>query len=145
MYCAFKSQNGDRCDPGVEIMLHGCFSPGLAELAHREYQAGDYEHSEQHCMQLWRQEQDNTGVLLLLSSIHFQCGRLDKYVFILLACELIINLVVFILDYEIISKYDLIVNKITIEKYNKAHLAKNVKFLLIHSTGDFLFNMVFLI
>ncbi|KAK2186976.1 hypothetical protein NP493_183g04027 [Ridgeia piscesae] len=29
-------------------------------------------------MQLWRQEPDNTGVLLLLSSIHFQCRRLDK-------------------------------------------------------------------
>lgn len=54
--------------------------PGLAELAHREYQAGDYEHAEQHCLQLWRQEPDNTGVLLLLSSIHFQCRRLDKWV-----------------------------------------------------------------
>lgn len=51
---------------------------GLAELAHREYQAGDYENSERHCMQLWRQEPGNTGVLLLLSSIHFQCRRLDK-------------------------------------------------------------------
>lgn len=29
-------------------------------------------------MQLWRQDQGNTGVLLLLSSIHFQCRRLDK-------------------------------------------------------------------
>uniref|UniRef100_A0A8C6ERX6 UDP-N-acetylglucosamine--peptide N-acetylglucosaminyltransferase 110 kDa subunit n=1 Tax=Marmota marmota marmota TaxID=9994 RepID=A0A8C6ERX6_MARMA len=29
-------------------------------------------------MQLWRQEPDNTGVLLLLSSIHFQCRRLDR-------------------------------------------------------------------
>ena len=53
---------------------------GLAELAHREYQAGDYENAEAHCMQLWRQEPDNTGVLLLLSSVHFQCRRLDKYV-----------------------------------------------------------------
>ena len=51
---------------------------GLAELAHREYQAGDYERSEQHCMQLWRHEPENTGVLLLLSSIHFQCRRLEK-------------------------------------------------------------------
>lgn len=51
---------------------------GLLELAHREYQAGDYESSERHCMQLWRQEPNNTGVLLLLSSIHFQCRRLDK-------------------------------------------------------------------
>lgn len=48
------------------------------ELAHREYQAGDYENGERHCMQLWRQDPSNTGVLLLLSSIHFQCRRLDK-------------------------------------------------------------------
>ena len=52
--------------------------PGLADLAHREYQAGDYENAERHCMQLWRQEPHNTGVLLLLSSIHFQCRRLEK-------------------------------------------------------------------
>ena len=29
-------------------------------------------------MQLWRQDPTNTGVLLLLSSIHFQCRRYDK-------------------------------------------------------------------
>ncbi|XP_065221454.1 UDP-N-acetylglucosamine--peptide N-acetylglucosaminyltransferase 110 kDa subunit isoform X1 [Planococcus citri] len=52
--------------------------PGLLELAHREYQSGDYENSERHCMHLWRQDPGNTGVLLLLSSIHFQCRRLDK-------------------------------------------------------------------
>nr|CAD7459845.1 unnamed protein product [Timema tahoe] len=51
---------------------------GLLELAHREYQNTDYENAERHCMQLWRQENNNTGVLLLLSSIHFQCRRLDK-------------------------------------------------------------------
>ncbi|XP_034947205.1 UDP-N-acetylglucosamine--peptide N-acetylglucosaminyltransferase 110 kDa subunit isoform X2 [Chelonus insularis] len=51
---------------------------GLLELAHREYQSGDYENAERHCMQLWRQESNNTGVLLLLSSIHFQCRRLEK-------------------------------------------------------------------
>jgi len=50
----------------------------LAELAHREYQAGDYENAEKHCMQLWKQDSTNTGVLLLLSSIHFQCKKLDK-------------------------------------------------------------------
>ncbi|CAK8689182.1 UDP-N-acetylglucosamine--peptide N-acetylglucosaminyltransferase 110 kDa subunit-like isoform X2 [Clavelina lepadiformis] len=53
-------------------------SVSLGELAHREYQQGDYENAERHCMQLWQQEPDNTGVLLLLSSIHFQCRRLDK-------------------------------------------------------------------
>ena len=51
---------------------------GLAELAHREYQAGDYDNAERHCMQLWRQDPTNTGVLLLLSSIHFQCRRYEK-------------------------------------------------------------------
>lgn len=50
----------------------------LAELAHREYQTGDYENAERHCMQLWRQDPANTAVLLLLSSIHFQCRKLDK-------------------------------------------------------------------
>ena len=53
---------------------------GLAELAHREYQTGDYDNAERHCMQLWRQDPANTAVLLLLSSIHFQCRKLDKYV-----------------------------------------------------------------
>lgn len=53
---------------------------GLLDLAHREYQNGNYDASEGHCMQLWRQEPGNTGVLLLLSSIHFQCRRFDKYV-----------------------------------------------------------------
>ncbi|KAJ8028206.1 hypothetical protein HOLleu_30377 [Holothuria leucospilota] len=53
-------------------------SVGLAELAHHEYQAGNYEAAEKHCMQLWKQEPDNTSVLLLLSSIHFQCRKLDR-------------------------------------------------------------------
>jgi protein O-GlcNAc transferase len=54
------------------------FLSGLLELAHKEYQTADYENAERHCMQLLRQESNNTGVLLLLSSIHFQCRRLDK-------------------------------------------------------------------
>jgi len=53
-------------------------STGLAELAHSEYQAGDYENAEKHSMQLWRQDPTNTGILLLLSSIHFQCRKYDK-------------------------------------------------------------------
>ncbi|KAA3670561.1 protein O-GlcNAc transferase, partial [Paragonimus westermani] len=51
---------------------------GLAELAHREYQAGEYERAEQHCMQLWHQDPENTSTLLLLSSIHFQCRRMER-------------------------------------------------------------------
>uniref|UniRef100_A0A8C0VHE3 UDP-N-acetylglucosamine--peptide N-acetylglucosaminyltransferase 110 kDa subunit n=1 Tax=Cyanistes caeruleus TaxID=156563 RepID=A0A8C0VHE3_CYACU len=62
------------CEPTKRMLSF----QGLAELAHREYQAGDFEAAERHCMQLWRQEPDNTGVLLLLSSIHFQCRRLDR-------------------------------------------------------------------
>ncbi|CAH8505049.1 unnamed protein product [Heterobilharzia americana] len=54
------------------------FLSGLAELAHREYQAGDYERAEQHCMQLWHQDPENTSTLLLLSSIHFQCRRMER-------------------------------------------------------------------
>jgi len=53
-------------------------SIGLLDVAHREYQSGDYESAERHCMQLWRQEPTNTSVLLLLSSIHFQCRKLEK-------------------------------------------------------------------
>lgn len=60
----------------IEKLL--AISTGLLELAHREYQAVDYENAERHCMQLWRQDSSNTGVLLLLSSIHFQCRRFDK-------------------------------------------------------------------
>jgi Tfp pilus assembly protein PilF len=63
---------------GKTIDYFRWFLLGLLELAHREYQAGDYESAELHCMQLWRQDGTNTGVLLLLSSIHFQCRRLDK-------------------------------------------------------------------
>jgi protein O-GlcNAc transferase len=50
----------------------------LAEIAHREYQRGNYDLSERLCMELWKREPDNTGCLLLLSSIHFQCRRLEK-------------------------------------------------------------------
>jgi hypothetical protein len=61
--------------------------PGPPTLAQRErdcvtrffcVQAGDYENAEKHSMQLWRQDPTNTGILLLLSSIHFQCRRYDK-------------------------------------------------------------------
>nr|AKA09672.1 cytoplasmic O-GlcNAc transferase [Trichoplax adhaerens] len=51
---------------------------GIAEIAHREYQQGNYERAEHLAMEWWRHEQDNVGVLLLLSSIHFQTRKLDK-------------------------------------------------------------------
>ena len=54
----------------------------LLELAHKEYQAGDYARAEQHCMQLYKRDPENTAVLLLLSSIHFQLRNLDKYCFV---------------------------------------------------------------
>merc|ERR1711963_433279 len=69
----FKRQTGTKMT-NHQIAI----STGLAELAHTEYQAGDYENAEKHSMQLWRQDPTNTGVLLLLSSIHFQCRRYDK-------------------------------------------------------------------
>ncbi|KAF6777466.1 hypothetical protein AHF37_03090 [Paragonimus kellicotti] len=50
----------------------------IAELAHREYQAGEYERAELHCMQLFHQDPENTSTLLLLSSIHFQCRRMER-------------------------------------------------------------------
>ncbi|VDN39228.1 unnamed protein product [Gongylonema pulchrum] len=50
----------------------------LTDMAHREYQAGDYLNAEQHCSAIWRADPNNVGVLLLLSSIHFQLKNLDK-------------------------------------------------------------------
>ena len=50
----------------------------LAELAHREYQNGDYDAAELHCLQLWQADPANIGALLLLSSIHFQNRKFDK-------------------------------------------------------------------
>jgi len=62
----------------VPMYFHLIHTAALAELAHAEYQRGNYDQSERLCMELWRREPDNTGCLLLLSSIHFQCRRLDK-------------------------------------------------------------------
>lgn len=78
-----QQAQGHQQMPGANVILkmneiQQLSTVGLLELAHREYQAGDYENAEKHCMQLHRQEQNNTGVLLLLSSIHFQCRKLDK-------------------------------------------------------------------
>ncbi|KAL3321185.1 hypothetical protein Ciccas_000142 [Cichlidogyrus casuarinus] len=53
-------------------------TPTMAELAHREYQAGKYELAEHYCMNLWQMDHENTSTLLLLSSIHFQTRQLDK-------------------------------------------------------------------
>lgn len=66
----------------IHTRAHNTHTPltaTLAELAHVEYQSGHYEQSERLCMELWRREPENTGCLLLLSSIHFQSRRLDKY------------------------------------------------------------------
>lgn len=62
----------------VLLMHKLLFLSGLLDAAHRCYQTGDYAHSEQYCQQLFRQDPDNAAVLLLLSSIHFQCKRYDK-------------------------------------------------------------------
>ncbi|XP_077298413.1 UDP-N-acetylglucosamine--peptide N-acetylglucosaminyltransferase 110 kDa subunit-like [Arctopsyche grandis] len=59
-----------------ETVELSCMS--LLEVAHREYQAGEYELAERHCMQLWTQQPTDTGPLLLLSSIHFQWKKMDK-------------------------------------------------------------------
>ncbi|KAI1713615.1 glycosyl transferase family 41 domain-containing protein [Ditylenchus destructor] len=50
----------------------------LTEMAHREYQAGNYANAEKHCMTLLQHDQRNVSILLLLSSIHFQQKNLDK-------------------------------------------------------------------
>ncbi|CAD6188370.1 unnamed protein product [Caenorhabditis auriculariae] len=50
----------------------------LTEMAHRQYQAGDYTGAEKSCMAIYQVEPNNVSVLLLLSSIHFQLKNLDK-------------------------------------------------------------------
>uniref|UniRef100_A0A914DGF5 protein O-GlcNAc transferase n=1 Tax=Acrobeloides nanus TaxID=290746 RepID=A0A914DGF5_9BILA len=50
----------------------------LTEMAHREYQSGDYLNAEKHCNTLLQIEPQNISVLLLLSSIHFQQKNFDK-------------------------------------------------------------------
>jgi len=50
----------------------------LAERAHSKYQAGDYILAENLCLEIWKREPTNAGILLLLSSTHFQCGRLEQ-------------------------------------------------------------------
>ncbi len=64
----------------VRAMMSGDRSAysALADLAHREYAAGDYDRAEHHSMQLWQQDPENTSTLLLLSSIHFQCRRMER-------------------------------------------------------------------
>jgi predicted Zn-dependent protease len=48
------------------------------ELAHREYQAGNYAAAEKHCQAVLAADPHNISALLLLSSIHFQLKNLDK-------------------------------------------------------------------
>lgn len=76
-----QEENAFSMTSRIDSVFNGNFPKsisGLLELSHKEYQTSDYENAERHCMQLLRQESNNTGVLLLLSSIHFQCRRLDK-------------------------------------------------------------------
>ncbi|TKR57917.1 hypothetical protein L596_030557 [Steinernema carpocapsae] len=50
----------------------------LTEMAHRQYQMGDYVNAERHCLALWQSDPTNVSVLLLLSSIYFQLKDLQK-------------------------------------------------------------------
>ncbi|KAG9509114.1 UDP-N-acetylglucosamine--peptide N-acetylglucosaminyltransferase 110 kDa subunit, partial [Fragariocoptes setiger] len=73
--------NGSRSSHGLALdaaHIDEATFQTIAELAHREYTIGDYTNAERHCMQLLAIDPANTGVLLLLSSVHFQCGRLDE-------------------------------------------------------------------
>lgn len=51
---------------------------GYLELAHREYQAGNYASAEKYCQTVLASEPGNVNALLLLSSIYFQLKDLDK-------------------------------------------------------------------
>ncbi|CAB3402561.1 unnamed protein product [Caenorhabditis bovis] len=50
----------------------------LVELAHRQFQAGDYLTAERNCLSIFQNDPNNISVLLLLSAIHFQLKSLDK-------------------------------------------------------------------
>lgn len=51
---------------------------GYLELAHREYQTGNYAAAEKHCQTVLGSDPQNVSALLLLSSIYFQLKNLDK-------------------------------------------------------------------
>ncbi|KAK0418691.1 hypothetical protein QR680_013716 [Steinernema hermaphroditum] len=57
--------------PAVDVV-------SLTEMAHRQYQMGDYVNAERHCLALWQSDPNNVSVLLLLSSIYFQLKDLQK-------------------------------------------------------------------
>lgn len=48
------------------------------EIAHREYQAGNYASAETHCQAVLASDPQNISALLLLSSIYFQLKNLEK-------------------------------------------------------------------
>ncbi|KAL8562192.1 hypothetical protein ACOMHN_005177 [Nucella lapillus] len=50
----------------------------LADQAYRDYRVANYALAEKNCMALLQIEPDNTSLLLLLSSIHFQTGQLER-------------------------------------------------------------------
>lgn len=62
----------------VVVPVEDLPAANLIDLAHSEYQQGRYDASELYCMQLLREDSSNTGVLLLLSSIHFRCRRYER-------------------------------------------------------------------
>ena len=73
--CYYPSLLRSSC---IFLLVNSVSTLSLAEIAHREYQNGNYDRAHKMCHQWWRREPENTGCLLLLSSIHFQCRRLDE-------------------------------------------------------------------
>lgn len=65
-------------DSTLTSLTHSHFI-ALIEIAHKEYQAGNYSKAEQHCLALLQQNPHNIGVLLLLSSIAFQQKNYDRF------------------------------------------------------------------
>lgn len=50
----------------------------FVDLAHREYQGGNYSVAEKHCNTVLTSDPQNVSALLLLSSIYFQLKNFDK-------------------------------------------------------------------
>ncbi|CAI5445411.1 unnamed protein product [Caenorhabditis angaria] len=53
-------------------------SEKLTELAHRQFQQGDYLTAEKNCLSIYQNDPTNISVLLLLSAIYFQLKNLEK-------------------------------------------------------------------
>jgi protein O-GlcNAc transferase len=70
----FQGQNGFKLQNSPTKSV----KESILELAHREYQLGDYNSAEMHCKQVYQYDKTSPAVLLLLSSIYFQKKLMEE-------------------------------------------------------------------